>query len=277
MKKMLIVIVTALCAATMFAKDEIVITKGDFSFMKEKGKKAVVNIDWSKAEIVKYDSKEESIEEIIGSFDKYIELQDDDPLENLVIKPTMQRQHYGEKEWMNIQIKQAQAKMKKNVEPIVLWEPSKEDILAIRMMFYQHVNACDYDYGHKKNMLILMQRDSIEGIATIGRVKQAEQMKVLYESRDVTEYDYVFTIKIDAFDMGSGAASEASGIALGKFKGKIGGAILNGKLVCKDAHTQEIVATADLDRVKGFGTTFDVDRVQSVFITVFEDLLSKSK
>ena len=112
MKKILTCVITILCAMTIQAKDEIVITNGDFTCLKEKGKRAIVHIDWSNAEIVKFANDEKSIEEQLGSFDNFMAQQDDDALVNMVIKPRLQKKHYGRKEWMNIQIKQAQAKMK---------------------------------------------------------------------------------------------------------------------------------------------------------------------
>ena len=278
MKKALIIAISVLYAITMFAKDEIVITSGDFSFLKEKGKTAIVQIDWSNAEVVTYSSDEESIDEQLGTFEKYIAQQDNDPLENMVIKPKLQEEHYGSKEWMNIQIKQAQAKMKKNAEPIVLWEPAKEEVMAQRMVFYQMLNACDYDYYNKKVMQILMQRDSLSIITGIGRINTAEKLKVLYDNLAEVAYDYLFIVKIDTIDMGNGGASDASGVLLGQvMKGKIGGAILKGTLICKDAHTQEIIASANLDRIKGFGASFEVDRVQSVLVTIFADIMEKTK
>ena len=280
MKKILLFTITLLCTSAIFAKDEINVTSGDFSFLKEKGKRAIVNIDWTNTEVVKFSSNEESIDEKLGTFDEYLALQDndeDDALANMVIKPKLQEQHYGRKEWLNIQIQQAQAKMKKDVEPIVMWEPSKEEIMARRRAYYQILDACDYDYENKKEMQILMQRDSIKLIAGIGRVNTAEKLQVLYDNLKDTEYDYILTLRIDTIDMGLAGASEAAAASLGIAKGKIGGAIIKGAIICKDAKSNEIIATANLDRVKGFGASFEVVRVQSVFIEIFEDLLAKAK
>ena len=278
MKKILTCVITILCAMTIQAKDEIVITNGDFTCLKEKGKRAIVHIDWSNAEIVKFANDEKSIEEQLGSFDNFMAQQDDDALVNMVIKPRLQKKHYGRKEWMNIQIKQAQAKMKPNAEPIVLWEPSKEEIISDRMVFYQILKADNYNYDNKKAMQFLMQRDSANAIIAEGWIKEMEKMHLLYDNLETQEYDYIFTIKIDTIDLGNGGASETAAMVLGQvMKGKIGGAIIKGSLTCTDAKTHEIIATADMRRVKGFGASFDVDRIQSALITIFNDIKEEVK
>ena len=278
MKKILTCVITILCAMTIHAKDEIVITNGDFTCLKEKGKKAIVHIDWSNTEIVKFTNDEESIEEQLGSFGDFMAQQDDDALVNMVIKPRLQKKHYGRKEWMDIQIKQAQAKTRPNAEPIVLWEPSKEEIMSERMIFYQFLKADQYNYNNKKAMQFLMQRDSATALIAEGWIKEMEKMHLLYDNLEMQEYDYIFTIKIDTIDLGNGGASEVAAIALGQVtKGKIGGAIIKGTLICADAKTQEIIATADMHRVKGFGASFDVDRIQSALITIFSDIKAEVK
>lgn len=265
-----------MCAMTIWAKDEIVVTSGEFSCMKEKGKKAIVMIDWSDTKIVKYDPKEENVEEYLGSFEEYVDSQADDALVNMAIKPKLQEEHYGRKEWLNIKIKQSNAKMKKE-EPIAVWEPSKEDIKAVRMAYYRTLNSSEYNYKNKNAMHFMAQRDSAKIIMPLGYYNEMEKMKDLYDNLSNAEYDYLFTIKIDTLDVGSGAASSAASAAVGRMAGKAGGAILRGTLICQDAKTHEIIATAELDRVKGFGASYDVDRVQSVLITLIGDIKSKIK
>ena len=232
MKKLVILSLFAISAMGMFAKDEVVVTKGNVRFMQEKGKTAIVEILYPNTQIVEFDGNK-----VVGEFGT---------LEQFL------REHNDD--WT----------------ATIIQENTSEDfdVVAARMKKMANYDGQIYNFQKKKGMKFLAS-EMMQNNAQFLDEKQKTQLEkngIIFGDR--ANADYKFVITVDTLDMGSNGGVGAA-IAFGAFAKKAGGAILVGSMDVIDMHTNEVIAKVKLNKAKGgAGMTPDV-RITNVLNEVF--------
>lgn len=238
MKKHLLFVAALMVAATMYAKDDLLIVEeGSPTFWTETGKLATIAIDWSSTSVVEWDGKHR-VEKDFGTIDQYNRKQGEDFVRDW---PTLQESiTHSFTSSANYTNKKKGLKIISPSSPIM--------IASLENMTDEQKEAIKKDWAKQE---------------------QNKLAPVYY--RDYSEAAYDIFIKVDTVDMGNAAASAFAGAA----NPYAGGADIVGSMVVKDHATQEVVCKMHLNHVKGRGSYSQAGRLSGIAYRLWGDAMPK--